>query len=154
MLTIFSKLLKYRTNYLLACRLLLYILLCSVFFTFLATIFQLYTDYRNDRELIEARIQQIQKSYVPGLSDSVWYFDNELMETQLNGILQLPDIQYLLEKNFLQGHRRFGDILGQRFMISSHRSRSTSPVGVCNISAAMGCTHPAAVANGLISPMW
>ncbi len=95
MLTIFSKLLKYRTNNLLAWRLLLYILLCSVFFTFLATIFQLYTDYRNDRELIEARIQYIQKSNVPALSESVWYFDTELMETQLNGMLQLPDIEYL-----------------------------------------------------------
>ena len=95
MLTSFSKLLKYRTHNLLAWRLLLYILLCSIFFTFLATIFQLYMDYRKNRELIEARILQIQESYVPGLSESMWDFDNKLIETQLKGILQLPDIQYL-----------------------------------------------------------
>jgi signal transduction histidine kinase len=99
MLTIFSKLLKYRTHNLLAWRLLLYILLCSIFFTFLATIFQLYMDYRKNRELIEARILQIQESYVPGLSESMWDFDNKLIETQLKGILQLPDIQYLEIQN-------------------------------------------------------
>ncbi len=143
MLTIFSKLLKYRTNNLLAWRLLLYILLCSVFFTFLATIFQLYTDYRNDRELIEARIQQIQKSYVPGLSDSVWYFDNELMETQLNGILQLLDIQYLeiqREKGktlMTAGKPQTERIVSRQFSLKYERKGRVSEIGTLYVVATL-----------------
>ena len=95
MLEIFSKLLHYRRHNLLAYRLLFSILVCSVFFTVLATIFQLYVDYGRDQGQIEVQMQYIQESYVPALSESLWYFDRELTETQLTGILQLPDIVYL-----------------------------------------------------------
>jgi len=95
MLKKFSKLVKFQHTNPLAYRLVFYILICSLFFTLSTTVFQLYVDYHKDMKLIEERLQQIQESYVPGLSNSVWYFDTELIETQLNGILQLPDIQYL-----------------------------------------------------------
>ncbi len=91
---IFSNPLKYREHPL-AYRLLFCILLCSSFFTLLSTAFQLYSDYRNDVGFIEERMEEIGGSHVPGLSNSLWHYDDQLTEALLNGILQLPDIQYL-----------------------------------------------------------
>lgn len=91
---IFSHPLRYREHPL-AYRLLFYILLFSSFFTILDTAFQLYLDYRNDVGIIEERLEEIGASHVPGLSNSLWHYDDQLTEAQLNGILRLPDIQYL-----------------------------------------------------------
>ena len=137
------KLLHYRTNNHLALRLLFYILLCSVFFTFLATMFQLYTDYHKDRALIEARIDQIQESYVPGLSESVWYFDNELMETQLNGILQLPDIVYLEIQDdvgqtvMTAGKPQSETIIARQFSLQHERKNRDAEIGTLYVVATL-----------------
>jgi PAS domain S-box-containing protein len=93
---IFSNLLKYKTARPLAYRLLFYILVCSSFFTILATAFQLYLDYRKDVKLIEDRMQQIRSTHLQGLSNTVWNLEDQQIQTLVNGILQLPDIRYVL----------------------------------------------------------
>ncbi len=143
MFTIFPKLVKYQTNNLLVRRLLLSILLCSVCFTFLATSFQLYTDYGNDRALIEARIRQIQESNVPALSKSLWYFNRELMETQLNGILQLPDIEYLEIRGadgkalMTAGKPQTEMIISRQFSLKHERKGRGSEIGTLYVVATL-----------------
>ena len=95
MLQFVSNIIDYKRNNPLAYRLMSYILLCSLFFTILTTLFQLYLDYQKDIGLIEERVQQIRDSYLQGIAKSLWDFNTNLINIQLRGILQLPDIQYL-----------------------------------------------------------
>lgn len=76
-------------------KLLLYILAFSTLITLLTTAVNIYSDYSTEMDLIAKRIENIRKSNLQSLSQSLWYMDSAYAKTQLNGLLQLPDIQYL-----------------------------------------------------------
>lgn len=76
-------------------KLLFYIFVFSTFITLITTLIHLYVDYSIDMGRIEKRIQHIERSNLKSLSQSLWYMDTTYAQTQLNGLLQLPDIQYL-----------------------------------------------------------
>ncbi len=78
----------------LAVRLLLTILFTSSLITLLAVGAQLYTEYRNDVDLIEQRLDQIKGSYSDSVALSVWNFDRKQFRSQLDGILHFPDIVF------------------------------------------------------------
>ena len=76
-------------------RLILFILVFSSVITLISTSARLYLEYRNDMESIENNMHQIELSYVDSIVNSLWVTDNELLKIQTDGILQLPDMQYL-----------------------------------------------------------
>ncbi len=71
-------------------RLLWLILLCSTFFALWSTGSQLYLEYNRDLSTLQAGLDQIGESYINSLANSVWYMDDDAINLQLNGILQLP----------------------------------------------------------------
>ena len=79
----------------LSTKLLFYIVLCSAFFTLLATAFQLYMDYRRDLAAVHESFHFIEKSYLPAIAASAWDMDEEHLRLQLQGALKLQDIEYL-----------------------------------------------------------
>ncbi|MBU2510013.1 PAS domain S-box protein [bacterium] len=74
---------------------LLLILLCSSFFTVLGTAFQLYVDYRSDMNSIDDAFNQVDKSFIQPLAVSLWNFNHKQINFQINGMLSLPDMQYV-----------------------------------------------------------
>jgi signal transduction histidine kinase len=76
-------------------RILLYILLCSSFFSLCATMIQLTADYRQDVNDLERRFENIQSSYLESIATSLWDFNDNLVTVQLQGIVNLPDIRYV-----------------------------------------------------------
>lgn len=76
-------------------RLLAWILLFSTAFTLLAAAVQIYSDYRKDLALIEERMAVIESGYSSSLARSLWALDQKLLQTQMEGILSLPDITHL-----------------------------------------------------------
>ncbi len=81
-------------------KLFVYILLFSSLVTLIGTSVQLYADYSKDRDLLYERMNQIETSYLEALTDTMWISNIKLLKSQLNGILQLPDIEYLdIEQN-------------------------------------------------------
>ncbi|MEA2029791.1 MAG: PAS domain-containing protein [Campylobacterota bacterium] len=76
-------------------KLLLTILISSTIITFTTLSIQLYFEYKTDIELIEKRISQIENSYTKALALSVWNFNKNQYEIQLDGILNLEDIVYV-----------------------------------------------------------
>lgn len=76
-------------------KLLLTILISSTVITFITLAIQLYFEYKTDIELIEKRISQIENSYTKALALSVWNFNKNQYEIQLDGILNLEDIVYV-----------------------------------------------------------
>ena len=75
-------------------RLIVYILLASSLITLLGTGYQLYTDFRRDVDQIEERMSQIQSSYLRGIVNSLWMTDLRQAEVLLEGVMQLPEIEY------------------------------------------------------------
>ncbi|MGK5091800.1 ATP-binding protein [Deltaproteobacteria bacterium TL4] len=71
------------------------ILLFSSVVTLVGTLLQLGLDYVRDVDLIETRIEQVHSSYLPSLSNGLWVNDIKSLRLQLEGIYQLPDMQYL-----------------------------------------------------------
>jgi len=93
MLSIFSPL-KIRKS--LSTRLLSYILLCSTALAIVITLIQLIFDFKQDVEKIEDSIQQIESSFLQPMAASLWNLDEEQIQIQIEGIMNLSDMQYVL----------------------------------------------------------
>lgn len=61
----------------------------------LTTSFQLYLDYRIERSQIDKTLDQIEVSYLPSLVEDVWVANSNRIQTQLNGLYNLPGIEFL-----------------------------------------------------------
>jgi len=92
-LSIFTPL---KTKNSLSIRLLSYILLCSTALAIIITMIQLLWDYQQDVGKIEASITQIESSFLQPMAASLWNLDEEQIHIQIEGIMNLSDMQYAL----------------------------------------------------------
>ncbi|MDE2592881.1 MAG: response regulator [Burkholderiales bacterium] len=76
-------------------RLAVYILLFSSVVTLLSTALQLTLDFKRDVHDVESSLQRIRTSYASSLAHSVWVESTKDLQLQLDGILRLPDMQYI-----------------------------------------------------------
>lgn len=76
-------------------RLLAYIVLFSSIFTLISSAIQIYSDFRTDISQIDRRMEVIETGYASSLARSLWALDQKLLQTQLEGVLSLPDIIHL-----------------------------------------------------------
>lgn len=90
-----TRLQRFRSGSPLSFRLLAWILLFSSAFTLIASAIQIYSDYRKDLSQIDSRMQLIESGYASSLARSLWALDQKLLQTQMEGILTLPDIVHL-----------------------------------------------------------
>ncbi len=104
--------------------LLLYILLSSALFTFLASGFQLYQVYRRDMKKVQDVFSQIERSYLAPIAASLWSYDTQQMETQIQGLLNLPSIVKAEIRDETGNQVRpiisLGEIHDRRFMEKSY----------------------------------
>lgn len=84
-----------RTRSPLAQRLIIWTVLFSSIITLGLTAYQLIRDYRHDLGVIEENFDQIRIVHLPTLAKSLWATDQTRLELQLQGMLQMPDMQYL-----------------------------------------------------------
>ncbi|WP_019613604.1 ATP-binding protein [Psychromonas ossibalaenae] len=77
-------------------RLLSYILLCSSALAIIITLIQLMWDFQQDVGKIEASIDQIESSFLQPMAASLWNLDEEQIQIQIEGIMNLSDMQYVL----------------------------------------------------------
>ena len=83
---------QYRDRNLLSYRLVLAVMLCSLFFTLLVAAVQLHIEYRRDVEATRQNIHFLEESYLPAFASSAYNFDRDLLRIQLEGALQLNGI--------------------------------------------------------------
>jgi len=76
-------------------KLTLSIVLFSSIITLLTTGFQLVNDYKGDVDRISRQFTSIEKVNLDVLAASIWVIDERLINTQINGLIQLPDITYI-----------------------------------------------------------
>ncbi|WP_322003183.1 EAL domain-containing protein [Marinobacter alexandrii] len=90
-----TRLQRFRKGSPLSFRLLAWILLFSSIFTLIASGIQIYSDYRKDLSQIDNRMEVVEAGYSSSLARSLWALDQKLLQTQMEGILSLPDIVHL-----------------------------------------------------------
>ena len=61
----------------------------------LATAFQLYLDFRRDLGQIDATFLQVSKTYLPTIANALWATNRQEVQVALDGLKQLPDVQYV-----------------------------------------------------------
>jgi PAS domain S-box-containing protein len=76
-------------------RMLAMLILFSSAITAIITAMELYIDYRADIRGIDARIESIRKVYLPSLTESVWVAERSQIQTQLDGLRNLTDIEFV-----------------------------------------------------------
>lgn len=95
MQNLLQRLKQFKSNSPLSYKMLTYILICSSLFTLIATGIQVYSDYSEDVSKVDERMSVIETSYMNSLSRSLWSLDQKLLNVQMQGILNLPDIKQL-----------------------------------------------------------
>jgi len=76
-------------------RLLFLVVLCSSFFTLMASIYQLYFYYQDDVDSIHDNLEFLQKSYLLPISGSLYSLDYEQLDLLLQSVIQLQDLEYI-----------------------------------------------------------
>ena len=102
-----------------AYRLLLYILLFSGVVTVIITTTQLYIEYQRDIDAIDDQFNRIETIFQKPLIEALWFFNENSIRLQLEGIYNLRDIEYLE----LVGEGNISIIVGQKvskYTIKNH----------------------------------
>ncbi|MBU1232078.1 MAG: hypothetical protein KKD01_08275 [Proteobacteria bacterium] len=99
---------------------------------------QLYGDYRYGLDSIEKSVTQIEVSYLDGIINSLWLSDTELLQIQLEGILKLPDMQYVdvvYENGMVAkaGEIQAAHVVKKEFLLSYTYGNKTIPLGRLHI---------------------
>ena len=126
----------------LARHLILSLILFSSLITALITAIDLYSDYKRDIGGIENRMRFIRESYLPTLVESVWVADKVQIDTQLEGLSRLQDIEYLAIGVAGQERWRAGALRSKRRIASdipllrNYRGRAVN-IGTLHIVASV-----------------
>jgi len=76
-------------------RLMIYIILFSSLITLVITAVQLYRDYNIDIEHIHSELEQIENVHLDSLTAALWASNKKLLQTSIEGILKIKDMQYI-----------------------------------------------------------
>ncbi|OUR96496.1 hypothetical protein A9Q84_09105 [Halobacteriovorax marinus] len=134
--------------------LLKWILICSTFFTFLGTGVQLYTDYRAGLSTIESTLDQIDRSYVRSISNSLWNLDDEQIKIQVNGIIKLKDIDYIKISEKREGGFQLFSELGEKHTKNVINKEFNLLYTSDNKKVQIGVLHVQASLSGLFSRLF
>lgn len=122
--------------------LIIYVVLFSSLITVLATALQLYWDYKADINFINNQLQQIEDVNLKSINESLWTSDTRELNTLIEGISQLRDIQYIeiREKDKIwvsRGQPHHRNTLSRQYpLIHSHRGQDIE-IGKLTVSISL-----------------
>ena len=123
-------------------RLVIATIIFSSFITLLTTSYQLYADYRHDLKTIHGYFTLIENSYIESLSTSVWMYDSRQIATQLDGLIKLPDMEYLeiqagKDYTWSTGTPRSSRTLVREFPLTFRHRGETFPIGTLKATVSL-----------------
>jgi len=118
------------------------VVLASTFITVLTSAFQLYEIYRVDVNAIEIRLEQVRDSYGKNIASRLWVSNQSELDVTLQGILRLPDLEYIevYEGNELvaqQGEIPDTDIMEHSFPLHYYYRNELQQIGRVQIIATL-----------------
>ncbi len=144
-----------RRNTRISRRLIAYMVAFSSALTLVITAYQLYRDYDRDLRLIDSRMQQIQYVHLNSLVNTLWATNTKKLQIQLDGILRLPDMQYVGVK---EGERLWAsagtfqsdNVISREFPMNYiHRGR-TLEIGRLSVVASLDGVYQRLIDKALI----
>jgi len=72
-----------------------YIILISIIFTLIQTVFLLKSDYDKSIKTVNKSIEQIKNTRIDSISMAIWQLDNNQLDILIESILKLPGINYI-----------------------------------------------------------
>ena len=135
------RLLAHPREHRLGYRLLAAIVLASTCIALVATGLQLVVDYQREVSTIEDELNQVERSRLASLANSLWSFDDTGLRLQLNGLLQLPDVKFAELKaaggeRYAVGTRPGLDSVTREFALH-HEQAGGARLGVLTVSATL-----------------
>ncbi|HFE37684.1 MAG TPA: PAS domain S-box protein, partial [Gammaproteobacteria bacterium] len=94
-------------------RFIYYTVVFSLFITIISTAIQLYRDYNAELKRIHSELEQIEDVHLPSLSAALWASNTQLLQTSIEGILQIRDIQYVEVRDEERLWAHAGDVKGR-----------------------------------------
>ncbi len=76
-------------------RVIVFILLGVIGFTVMTTTIALVVSHQRGIAAIEQRVAQIEVTYKNSLANDLWSFDRDAVQTQLSGMLNIPEVRYV-----------------------------------------------------------
>ena len=128
----------------LAKRITLIVILASLILALIAATILTILDYQNELEQLEYRLEQINRSEIPSLSNSLWHFDLDQVQSQLQGIHNIQDVVY--EQLEIEGGKTIvigqlvdkNDQLTHSFDINYTRDSTSYYLGRLTVTADLG----------------
>ncbi len=123
-------------------RLIIYIVLFSSFITLFITAIQLYRDYSIDINHIHNELEQIEDVHLKSLSAALWTSNTKLLQTSIEGILKIEDMQYIEIRDEQKVWAKVGEIKGTNNIQRSfpmfywHRNKNVN-IGTLTVSVSL-----------------
>lgn len=134
-------------------RFVLFTVLCSTLLAVIITAIQLYIDYRSDLSIVYKNLETIEKSRVPSLMESVWKIDDQLIEAQLQGILQLEGVEHVAIINsgvdYAFGHKSRGGIY-HSYSLKREEAGRAFALGELQVTLSLDHVYQKLIKRGLI----
>lgn len=124
-------------------RLVVYIVMVSTAIALMATAIQLYFDYTSDVLLLEQRLDQVESSFGDSISDSLWNLDTDQVAVVIEGILRLPDIEFIrvlptdLNQTISTGKRQSEYIKTRHYELRYDQQGESVLVGQMDVEASL-----------------
>ncbi|PHR56370.1 MAG: hypothetical protein COA44_08415 [Arcobacter sp.] len=93
-------------------RLIRNIIMISTCFSIIATAIQLYSEYKDETDVMELRLEQVEASFSESLSLNLWQDDEHLISVQLKNLLSFHDISFVSISRQEKEDISFGKDLG------------------------------------------
>ncbi len=123
-------------------RLILALVLFSSLITAITTAVQLFVDYSRGVSEIEKSFRLIESSYLEGLTNSMWSFDDGQIKILLTGMSKLPDMEFVSievdgETKWSVGARMSENVLTTEFPMRVDYRGEQWTIGVLNVVASL-----------------
>ena len=124
----------------LARRLLVLVVLFSSAITAAITALELYGEYRRDLRAIDGAFEFVASRYLPSLVNSVWNVDEAQVQSQLDALSGLPDVEYIAVEEDGRARWTAGKAVSERTKVMllplQHRD-AAAPIGELRIVASV-----------------
>lgn len=124
----------------LARRMLVLVVLFSSAITAAVTALELYGEYRRDLRAIDGAFEFVATRYLPSLVNSVWNVDEAQVQSQLDALSGLPDVEYIAVEEDGRARWTAGKAVSERtkvMRVPLHHRDAAAPIGELRIVASV-----------------
>jgi signal transduction histidine kinase/DNA-binding response OmpR family regulator len=115
---------------------------------------QLYSNYRRDLSTIDLVFAQIEQTHLDSLANSLWQMNETQIRLQLNGMLRLPDVEFVVVNGnageyFEAGQKSTGPGITRHYALRDKTSREAT-LGTLSVHVGLAGVYSRLIDAGLV----